>query len=233
MTSGWVAKVDVNCPVCGRVAHVPRVLYSRLRVLERDTDFYTRYEGCEPSYYSAVVCQHCSYAAPEASFSELDHRDATQFRAMVGDRTLSVDLTGERDRDRAILCTRLALFWTDRRRFGSRWGLTGALYLRLAWIHRYHGHAEPEQDAMHRATFAYKKCFEEEDVLPGKMTTGHLKYLIGELLLRSGEPREATGWFQLALQDEAMPKEPLLVRRVRDRFQSARDLLLDAADGKV
>lgn len=228
MSTGWMTFVEVTCPVCDQVVQVPKVLYSRLRVVGRDTDFYTRYEGCEPNYYAAAVCQSCSYAASEPSFNNLDPRDAREFRALVGHRTLGVDVAGERDRDRAILCIRLALHWTEKRKLGPRWGLLGALYLRLAWIHRFHGDVNLEQDALRRALVGYKKCYEEEDSLPGKMTFVHLKYLIGELLFRTGELKESLSWYQLAMQDSGLAKDLSLSRQARDRYQVVKDTLDEA-----
>ena len=61
----------MECPISGTVFDYLRVRTKAVRPIARDSDFYVRYRGTDPSLYSIIVCPGCAYAAYRDDFDDL------------------------------------------------------------------------------------------------------------------------------------------------------------------
>lgn len=210
---------NVNCALCGAEFPVIKVRLSRLTVLRRDTDFYVQYAGVDPNFYTVWVCPHCGYAAPESSFTELTQAQKELLRAWLGGRRPAVDFSGVRTAETAMNAIKLAIFQAQKRE--ARPSVVAGLCLRAAWVCRVTGD-QAEAQFLRAALDHYLLAYDKEPLPIGKMTERGLQYLIGELYLRLGEPRQAMNWFARVIEDRS-GEEKQIVGMAREGWQRAKE----------
>src|SRR5690606_26546085 len=62
----------VVCPVSQTRFQFPRVRTRAVRPSHRDSDFFVRYQGVDPTKYGVVVCPSCAHAAYFDDFAKLE-----------------------------------------------------------------------------------------------------------------------------------------------------------------
>lgn len=218
---------EETCPVCGRSFPAVRVRLSRLEVLQRDSDFCVRYREINPYLYSVLVCPHCGYAALENQFQELTPGERRTLAELLRGRRPALDFGGERQPETALAAYKLAIYQAERR--GARPTVLAGLCLRAAWLLRCLGDPR-ERDFLAAALARYLEAHDREPLPAGRMDQHTVEYLIGELHLRLGQPREAAAWFNrvAAARDTA---DRSLVAMAREGWQRARDAMQAGAAG--
>lgn len=210
-----------RCALCGQSFPVARVRMSQLEVVRRDTDLYVEYRGFNPYYYSVVVCPHCGYAALDSQFHELTEREREALKRLLGGRRPSLDFGGERSLDAALAAYKLAIFQAERRE--ARPSAVAALCLRMAWLLRAAGDGR-EREFLEAALAHYLKAYDAEPFPVGRMSLATAEYLIGELHLRLGRPREAAAWFNRVVS-ERPEGERNIVNMAREGWERAREAM--------
>lgn len=65
----FVKKIICNC--CKKEIYTNLLRKSRLKIIDKDTDLFTYYEGIYPIMYEAIICTNCGYADLENRFNKL------------------------------------------------------------------------------------------------------------------------------------------------------------------
>ena len=93
---------EVVCPVCKQKFQVTKVKARACKVKSRDSDFCVHYEGINPIFYDAWVCENCGYANHADKFGEITQREADILKNKLMPKWKKHSLAGERDVDAAI-----------------------------------------------------------------------------------------------------------------------------------
>lgn len=210
-----------RCELCGQSFPVARVRMSQLEVVRRDTDLYVEYRGFNPYHYAVAVCPHCGYAALDSHFHELTERERQALKRLLGGRRPSLNFGGERSPETALAAYKLAIFQAERRE--ARPSLVAALCLRTAWLLRAAGDGR-EREFLEAALNHYLKAHDEEPFPVGRMSLATAEYLIGELHLRLGRPREAAVWFNRVVS-ERPEGERNIVNMAKEGWRRAREAM--------
>lgn len=226
----WNKKL--KCPFCNSDFEVTRLRPSALRVREKWSDFAVLYEGQSPYFYAITACPHCLVAARNEEFEKLNPsyepklmefskkaRAQAQKPAIFGLGDATVEVAIKRH-ELAIACHKL--------RAHSEAGELAGLLLHLVWIRRINGDAEGERKALGPAIEAYKNFYEKGNKLPEKLGEPGVLYLIGELLRRQGEYREARGYFAKALGSKELEAFPNIDSLVREQMLVAKEQMEQA-----
>lgn len=224
---GLLYDKEETCPVCGTPFKVTKVRKSACPVLKRDTDFCTHYQNENPNLYDIFVCPACGYAAPDSSFSDLLEAQRKLLRDWLPQQPKLPDLTGQRSvataitaYDRAIACAMA--------KHGKASQVAG-LYLKAAWVYRVAGDAREAEYVANAATY-YEQAFQTEQTPIGTMSDVMLRYLIGELLRRSGRLNEARLYFSHLVSDPATRSDQRIGNLARDQFQMVKEQLAAQGD---
>jgi uncharacterized protein (DUF2225 family) len=200
---------------------------SALRVVEKWSDFGVVYEGQSPYFYAITVCPHCLVAARNEEFEKLqpgyeprlmEFSKKARVQAhkpdLFGPLPFSVEQAVKRH-ELAIACHKL--------RAHSEPGELAGLLLHIVWIRRLNGDVEGERKALAPAIEAYKAFYEKGHKLPEKLGEPGVLYLIGELLRRAGEYREARSYFAKALSSKELEAFPNIESQIREQMLVAKE----------
>ncbi len=217
-----------RCELCGQPFPATRVRLSQLEVVRRDSDFNVEYRGLNPYFYSVLVCPHCGYAAMDSQFHELMHSEREALKKLLVGRRPALDFSGERTWETALAAYKLALFQAERR--GGRASAVAGLCLRIAWLFRAAGDPR-EREFLAAALKHYLQAYDAEPFPIGRMSRHTVEYLIGELHLRLGEPREAVGWFNRIVSEKPEGERNIL-NMAKEGWQRAREAMKSAEGGE-
>lgn len=206
-----------SCPICENVFQTLKPKTSRLKVLKRDTDFCTVYEGFNPKLYHVSVCPNCGYAATESHMSSLRPAQQKEIREHVSSRWIHRDYGGLRTVDDAIICYKLALVIAEKAQFSSF--ELAILSLNLAWIYRGEDNKEQEMRFLNTSKAQLIDAYAEENYGSSQeMTEGKVCYLIGELSRRTNDKKNAAIYMEMALRHADVLSDKSLLERARDQW---------------
>ncbi|MGN7456501.1 DUF2225 domain-containing protein [Paenibacillus pasadenensis] len=207
----------VSCPCCESEYPTARVRSSFKRAVSSDTDFCCYYKhDVNADFYVVRVCPRCGYATTENGSRELRHDQKKAYFEQIGPSWKPRSFSGERTREQALLCYKLALL--SAQAIGEKARLIAGLLHHIAWLHRYGREEEQERRFLRHALEAYKSVFEHEHV----ENDAKLMYLIGELHRRLDEPREAVRWFSRVVQDPSI-MDAAMIQASRRQWQFIRE----------
>lgn len=221
----WSKKL--KCPFCNGDFETTRVRPSALRVKEKWTDFGVLYEGQSPYFYAITVCSHCLVAARNEEFDKLNPSYEPKLmdlskRARLQPNKPAIFEAGKATVEQAIKRHELAIA-CHKLRAHSEAGELAGLLIHIVWIHRVSGNAEGEKRALAPAIEAYKRFFEKGNKLPEKLGEPGVLYLIGELLRRNGDYREARNYFAKALSSKELDAFPNVESLIREQMLVAKE----------
>lgn len=215
------------CPFCNGDFETTRLRPSALRVKEKWSDFGCLYEGHNPYLYSITACPHCLVAARNEEFEKFNAGYEPKLmdfskRARAQSPKPAIFQLGEASVEQAIKRHELAIA-CHKLRAHAEFGELAGLILHIVWIRRVNGDVEGERKAMEQAVDAYKQFFEKGNKLPEKLGEPGVLYLIGELLRRLGQYREARNYFGKALSSKELEAFPNIDSLVREQMLVAKD----------
>ena len=213
---------EVVCPVCSKKINVTKVKSRACKVLKRDSDFCVHYEGINPIFYDAWVCENCGYASQADKFLDKTHREADKLKAKLMTKWKKHSLDGERDIDTAIEAFKLVLISHQFRDVKS--SELAKVCMRIAWLYRYKGDEE-ENKFISFALKHYIDTFEKEAFPVDKLDECTCMYMIGELNFRTGRYEDAVKWFSRLIGSAEARKKPTLIEAARDQFQLVKERL--------
>lgn len=215
-------KKEVVCPVCSKKFNVTKVKARACKVLKRDSDFCVHYEGINPIFYDAWVCENCGYASLSDKFLDIAPKEADKLKSSLMPKWKKHSLDGERDVDKAIEAFKLVLISHQFRNAKS--SELAKVCMRIAWLYRYKGDEE-ENKFIGFALRHYMDTFEKENFPVDKLDEYTCMYMIGELCFRAERYEEAVKWFSRLIGSEEARKKPTLIAAARDQYQLVKERL--------
>lgn len=213
---------SIVCPVCSKPSAMTKVKSRGCKVLERESDFFVKYEDLNPLMYEVWVCENCGYAALQDKFENISKIDSKAIAENISKKWKKRSYNGERSIDTAIETFKLALLNLQVRKAKS--SEIAKVCLRLAWLYRLKKD-ENEKNFLKFALKGYNEAFEHENFPIDKFDEFTCMYMIGELNRRLGNIDEATKWFSRIISSPEARKNNLLMNMTRDQFQLTKDQL--------
>lgn len=209
-----------TCPVCEEKFTSRKVRTSAIRTLSRDTDFYTKYAGDDPTWYEVLVCPSCGYSAFEGSFQDISIAQKAMLEKTVRPKWKQRDFGGERTIIQAIEAHTLAMICCQV--IAVKKTTVGKLCLRLAWLYRTLND-QKEFAFMEYAVRNLEEAYTSERLDEDKANEINVMYLLGELNRRLGRFTEASRWFSLLIADPELKKIRHMNIKVREQMSQTRE----------
>jgi uncharacterized protein len=229
MTAPPLWNKQTQCPFCSFKFETTRMRSSAIRVIDKETDLGTLYEGEIPFFYDVTACPQCTFAAQNKDFDtirmqaepkileaskKLRERPHPQDLFVLG--TLTPELTAKKHE--------LALAFLKMRSYKNL-VVEAGLTLHLVWIFRHMKDVEREKAALARAATAYQELFDKGTNLPENLGEPGVLYLIGELHRRQGLLREGHRFFERSLASKEISSFPRFADMSRDRMTDIKEQL--------
>lgn len=219
----FLYKKTVKCPVCEKNFEVAKLKIKGLRVIARDTDYCTHYEGLNPLFYDIWVCEHCGYAAQSEKYEEISGRDSKMIFEKLEPKWGKRKYNGERTVDVAIETYKLALLNLQIRQ--AKPSEFARICLRIGWLYRFKEDTEKEMEFLKHAVKYYDDTYQREKFPVDKLDEYTCLYMIGELNRRIGNLDAAVIWLGRLLSLPNARKNPNLIEVAREQFQLVKDSL--------
>ncbi len=210
----------VNCPSCKSIFTTQKVRTRRLKVLERQPDFYVKYEGVDPLYYQVWICPNCGFSATESEYTDLRRDERDLLYEKISKKWMQRDFGNVRTFEEAEESFKLALI-TAQLLKKSR-GYIGSIFLKLGWLNRGKSE-EKENEYLKSALDILEEAYQEEYFPIAGLNEVALSYLIGELHRRFGNTKEAIHWYAKALDHPEIKNNRQIQIRARDQWSLARE----------
>ena len=216
MAVGNTFVVEKVCPICEKTFRVVKTR-SRIMVVARDEDACTHYKDFNPYLYTVWVCEHCGFAADEATFTtKIPDRHLAILRKVLLTRNIKIPFTEERTTSNASTAFRLALKFQEI--IKGKASKCAKYAHQLAWVYREAGDIAEETEFMNKAAEFYEAALAKEHFPIGELTDNAVIYLIAAIYYRLGERQKATSYLSRLISD------PSVRERERRIFDKARDL---------
>ncbi|MCX7970441.1 MAG: DUF2225 domain-containing protein [Negativicutes bacterium] len=220
-------ETEKQCPVCGETFKTMKVR-SRLTRIRQDADFCTYFKETNPYYYSICVCNHCGFAAPDNSFSDISDSDAIKLKKYLQEKNLRVDFTSVRDWRQAMATYKLAVFFSEMMNvMPSR---LAQIYMKMAWLHREAGSWDEEKEALRKAAEYWDKATRREKFPIANLSETVIMYIIGEALRRIGEYEQAL-LFLSKVVFKRSTDEKQIIELAKEAWNAAKEAKKNAEDG--
>ncbi len=208
----------IKCPVCNNQFTTKKVRTSKLKLIKRDADFLSYYEGENPLFYNAFVCPNCGYAALEEKFNKIKPREKEKIKNTISTKWNKQSFSDKRTVDEAIDAYKLALLSGEILEY-SKYDL-GNICLRLCWLNRIKEDKEEEDRFTILARDLYRQAYTTESINMGTTT---LSYLIGELSRQIEDIEESLNWFNTTLRSPDIKENVALEKMVREQWQLTKE----------
>ncbi|MFZ5590739.1 MAG: DUF2225 domain-containing protein [Bacillota bacterium] len=210
-----------TCPCCASTVYSCAVRSKAQRVASVEQDFYIHYEGHNPLYYAAIVCDACGYAFDEA--------DREPLRPAVKESVLPrlanqprCGYAGVRTLEKAIDAYHRVMYCQGIAERGP--AIRANSCLKLAWIYRSAGDREMENLWLKQARQFFLEVYEKGQATGTKQEL-RLMYLLGEIHYRLEDYQQAVYWFSQITNHPGYKQFPQYARLARQRWQEIRYLL--------
>ncbi|MBV1818100.1 DUF2225 domain-containing protein [Anaerosalibacter bizertensis] len=211
----------VQCPVCNQEFITNKVRTSKLRLIKRDSDFLTYYEGENPIKYNVFVCQHCGYASMEDKFHNINSKEKKIILDKVSSKWNKRSFSGRRSIEKSIEAYKLSLYCGQLLNF-EKYNLAN-ICLRTAWLYRIKKDSNEEKRFLHFTLDLYREAYYNEYLTDSTMDELTLTYLIGEISRRLGKKEEALNWFNNVLRNPEIKDNRVIERMTREQWQLAKE----------
>lgn len=213
---------EVQCPLCetSYTYFTPRQHAASL--IRRDTDYCPYYTGPSPLFYLVWVCPSCHFAAYKDDFKTLEPRSMPALRELLRKDALGLAVNFnqvERSLFAALRSFQLALNCYTARKFPPE--VLAGVALRAGWMCRYSGELRRELGFLEQARDLYKEAFEHGLRRDKNVDDLAVGYLIGDLMLRTGQISDAMRYFMLVIQ--AQDSRDALDRSAKDRLYDSKE----------
>lgn len=197
-------QANAKCLYCNHKFTSTKVRLSKVKVLQRDSDFCIHYDGPNPLFYDILICPSCGFAYYN-SYRNLSNHQREKLKDTYISQINVSDLTGERTLEEAIHTFKLAILTAkivNERKF-----ITANLALKLAWLYRIAEDQEQEHRFLAIALNDYISMMANENIEQEDVNEDRLIYLMAELNLRLGHYVEARKLFsQLITSKNISPR---------------------------
>lgn len=210
----------LECPVCNKEFTTKKVRTSRLRLVKRDEDFLSYYEGENPIKYSIFICPSCGYAGTENRYDSIKKEDREIILNEITSKWNKRNYGDKRTVDEAIETYKLALYigqLLDYKKVDL-----GSLCLNTAWLYR----IKKSQEEMRFLSLAkdfFEEAFYNESLVGTNMDELKLGYLLGETNRRLDLKEQSFKWFNTVLSNPSINLNPMLENMVREQWRLTRE----------
>lgn len=208
----------IKCPVCEKQFVTKKVRTSKLKLIKRDADFLSYYEGENPLLYNVFVCPYCGYAAFEDKFNKINSREIDLIKNTISSKWNERNFSDKRTVDEAIDAYKLALLSGEILEY-SKYNLAN-ICIRISWLNRIKEDKEEEERFTILARDLYRQAYTTESINMGTTT---LSYLIGELSRQVRDREEALNWFNTTLRSPDIKENVALEKMVREQWQLTKE----------
>lgn len=187
-------------------------------------DFYAKYAGLNPNYYSVNVCPQCGYAYLDKTTPKIPKHKKQEYIENVFPRWNPRDFGSARSTAEAITSFKLAVFCSQY--FGDATKTIGGQCLQLAWLYRELENEEQDLRFLQEALYFYTNAFEKDANIEDD---GRMTYLLGELNRRLGNEHEAARFFMMVIRDTTATGK--YQRMARDQYELLREEMRESKTG--
>ena len=158
----------IKCPVCEKQFVTKKVRTSKLKLIKRDADFLSYYEGENPLLYNVFVCPYCGYAALEDKFNKINSREIDLIKNTISSKWNERNFSDKRTVDEAIDAYKLALLSGEILEY-SKYNLAN-ICIRISWLNRIKEDKEEEERFTILARDLYRQAYTTESINMGTTT---------------------------------------------------------------
>lgn len=226
----WNKKL--KCPFCTFEFETTRMRSSAIRVLDKESDLGTIYEGEVPFFYDITACPNCTFAAQNKDFDTIRYQAEPKImevskKLRESKNKPDIFVIGNITPELSVKRHELALSFLKIRAYKNL-TIQAGLTLHLVWIFRLMKDAEREKAALARAAQAYEELFDKGGNLPENLGEPGVLYLIGELYRRQGLLREGHRFFERSLASKEIKAFPRFADMARDMMGIVKEQLAAA-----
>ncbi len=207
----------IKCPVCSLEFTSKRVKKNSLKVVGRDTDLMTQYDGENPLFYLVFVCPKCGYANSEAAFEQLSYNKKKIFQDELQPIWVEKDYTQERTVMDGIDSFKLLLYCEELTK--SKLFEKAGTCLKLAWLYRIAKDTEKEKEMIQMSLEMYKTSYSSEDYTNTAINDITVAYLIAELSYRMGDIDTAVKWMSSLMVNKNLRDQPQIQQLAREQWE--------------
>ena len=213
---------NVRCPICDRQFKTKKVRISRLKLIKRDTDFLSHYEGENPLKYNIFVCPHCGYAAREDRYASIKDKHRKVILKEISSKWGGKDYGNSRTIHEATETYKLAIYIGQLLDYKKiELGLSS---LNIAWLYRIEKNLEEERRFLKLSKIFLEEGYYNESLENTNMDQLRLCYLLGEISRRLEEREEALKWFNITLSNTKLKHKPIIEKMAREQWQLTRNI---------
>lgn len=210
----------ILCPICNEEFITQKVRFSKLRLIRRDKDFFSYYEGLNPLKYSIFVCPNCGFSATENKYVNISEEEKKIILKEISSKWNKRAYGGIRSIDDGIGSHKLALYIGNLLDYNKI--DLGSLCLSIAWLYRLK-QDEEEYRFLELAVNLYEEGYYTESLVGTNMDELRLGYLIGELNRRLGNREKAIKWFNTVISNPELKFNSMLENMVREQWRLTRE----------
>jgi len=221
MAIGNTFVVEKTCPVCEKTTRVVKTR-SRITVISRDEDACTHYKDFCPYYYTVWVCEHCGFAADEATFTtKIPDRHLAILRGALLGGKIKIPFAEERTLGNAATAFRLAIKFVEI--IHGKASKKAKYAHQLAWIFREAGDVAQENEFLAKAADFYEAALATEHFPIGELTDNAAVYLVAAIYYRLGDRKKTTSYLSRLIGDQSVrEREPRIYDKARDLWGDIR-----------
>lgn len=211
----------VTCPVCKNEFASKRVKKASLKVIGRDTDLMTNYDGENPLFYLVFVCPKCGYANSDNTFEELSINKKKIFQEQLQPIWVTKDYTNERTVMDGIDTFKILLYCEELTK--AKLYEKAGTCLKLAWLYRIAKDEQKELEMMKISLELYKESYSTEDYTNAVINDITVAYLIAELSYRLGDIDTAVKWMSNLIPNRALRDNPQIYQLAKEQWEKIKE----------
>lgn len=211
----------VTCPVCKNEFASKRVKKASLKVIGRDTDLMTNYDGENPLFYLVFVCPNCGYANSDVTFEELTSNRKKIFQEQLQPIWVNKDYTNERTVMDGIETFKILLYCEELTK--AKLYEKAGTCLKLAWLYRIAKDKQKEIDMMKISLELYKESYSAEDYTNAAINDITVAYLISELSFRLNDIDTAVKWMSSLIPNRALRDNPQIYQLAKEQWEKIKE----------
>lgn len=205
----------MTCPICLYTFDMVKMHANAPKVIKREADFFTTYDGENPMYYAVAVCPNCGYAAFENDYKDISDESKALIYEKVTKQWSHRNFGGYRNTQEALDVYKMALLCYTLTK-GSNL-ILGKIAMRIAFLYRELNDPR-EKDFIKHTVNAFEKAYTSENLSDSLEEEITLLFMLGEFNRQLGNLRESIVWFTKALEIPEIKKKRHLELRVRSQW---------------
>jgi uncharacterized protein (DUF2225 family) len=208
-----------ECAVCEKTFSDHIVRKTKLKNTGTDTDLLARFADIDPNHYEVLFCPNCGYAALHSYFDKIVNVQRMRIKEKITPKFTPVEFVMPLSMEQVIQRYKQALLCATA--MEAKVSQKALICLKMAWVLRVAGVKELEMRFIKDALAGLKEAYTTERFPLGNMDESTAKYLIADLMRRTGDLTESMRWVgELITSRSASPG-------LRDKADRLKDMIRD------